>query len=250
MMATLRGLAVRGAERFGYSISRRALPPDMEPEFIEIYRQCAPYSMTSIERMYGLYSAVNHLIGQGIPGDFVECGVWQGGSAMLMARTLAKKAIERSIWLYDTFAGMTEPTDLDRDFAGQAAAQKWQSKQVDGGNQWCRAGLDAVRRNMASTGHPEDCVRYVEGPVEKTLLEVMPDQIALLRLDTDWYESTKIELELMYPKLVVGGVLIVDDYGHWQGARRAVDEYFNRADVKSPLLMRMDYTGRLAVRCA
>lgn len=250
MMGAIRRLAISSAERLGYSISRKSLPPDMEPEFIENYRRCAPHSMTSIERMYGLYSAVNHLVRLEVPGHFVECGVWQGGSAMMMACALMQKSQQRQIWLYDTFAGMTEPTDADLDFAGQAAAKKWQSKQVGDGNQWCRAGLELVRKNMASTDYVEDLIRYVEGPVERTLLENIPDQIALLRLDTDWYESTKVELEVLYPRLVVGGVLIVDDYGHWQGARRAVDEYFQRPDVRPPLLVRMDYTGRIAVRCA
>jgi len=248
-MSTLRRLIARSANRFGYDISRKALPPDMEPAFLEAYGLCSPHSMTSIERMYGLYTAVDHIVRLGIPGDFVECGVWQGGSSMMMASTLMRGSDRRRLWLYDTYSGMTEPTEMDRDFGGVAAADNWQRSKVDDGNQWCRAGLDIVRRNMARTGYPSEHIRYVEGPVERTLLETSPEQIALLRLDTDWYESTRAELELLYPKLVKGGILIVDDYGHWQGARQAVDEYFARPDVVAPCLMRMDYTGRIAVRC-
>lgn len=92
-------------------------------------------------------------------------------------------------------------------------------------------------------------LEFVIGPVEETLITKVPERIALLRLDTDWYESTRAELEYLYPRLVVGGVLIVDDYGHWKGARKAVDEYFAALGNDAPLLNRLDYTGRMAVRC-
>lgn len=169
---------------------------------------------------------------------------------MMTAKALGAVQEARRIWLYDTFAGMTEPTSDGRDFFGRTSAEEWPSKQSADGNQWCRTGLETVRRNMGSTGYPTDSIHYVEGPVERTLLEAVPDRIAILRLDTDWYESTKAELEILYPRLAIGGGLLVDDYGHWQGARKAVDEYFGGPDVKSPLLVRLDYSGRLAVRCA
>jgi predicted O-methyltransferase YrrM len=228
--------------------ARKAPPPDLAPAFLEIYAKCAPHSMTSIERMYGLYSAVNYLVDQKVPGDFVECGVWQGGSAMMMAHALGIRQTERRIWLYDTFAGMTAPTDADRDFAGHGAMGKRQDNQSDHGNEWRRAGIEVERRNMPTTAKSESAVRLVEGPVESTLLGEVPGTIALLRLDTDWYESTKMELEILYPRLAVGGVIIIDDYGHWQGARKAVDEYFAKPGVAAPLLNRMDYTGRIGVR--
>jgi O-methyltransferase len=87
----------------------------------------------------------------------------------------------------------------------------------------------------------------VPGRVEETLAFDLPDQIALLRLDTDWYESTKVSLEQLYPRLVPGGVLIIDDYGHWQGCRKAVDDYFYKTDQKI-LLQRIDYTGRIGIK--
>lgn len=249
MKARLKNWIAQAADRFGYSITRKSLPPDMGVEFIELYQRCSPFSMTSIERMFGLYTAVAHIAKRGIPGDFVECGVWQGGSAMMMASALSRFGVERKIWLYDTFSGMTEPTSRDMDFGGEAALGKWQERLDTDGNQWCRAELESVKRNMARTGYREDAVRYVQGPVEQTLAGSSPDQIALLRLDTDWYESTRVELEVLYPKLVIGGVLIVDDYGHWQGARQAVDEYFASGRVSPLLLNRLDYTGRIAIRC-
>jgi O-methyltransferase len=83
--------------------------------------------------------------------------------------------------------------------------------------------------------------------VEDTIPASVPEQIALLRLDTDWYESTKCELEILFPRLVKGGVIIIDDYGCWQGARKAVDEYFNKNNI-AILLNRMDDTGRIGIK--
>lgn len=101
---------------------------------------------------------------------------------------------------------------------------------------------------MADTGYPIERVRFVEGRVEDTLPVRVPDRISLLRLDTDWYESTRCELEHLFPKLVPGGVLIVDDYGHWEGCRRAVEEYFDENNIPM-LLNRIDYTGRIGIFC-
>jgi hypothetical protein len=108
-------------------------------------------------------------------------------------------------------------------------------------------GLDAVRRTVLGSGYPAERVHFVEGRVEDTLPAHAPEQLALLRLDTDWYESTRAEMEHLYPRLVPGGVLIIDDYGHWEGARRAVDEHF-AAHGPAPLLHRIDYTARIAVK--
>src|SRR5690606_24776929 len=101
--------------------------------------------------------------------------------------------------------------------------------------------------NMVSTGYPMERCHFVEGKVEDTIPATVPDRISLLRLDTDWYESTRHELEHLWPLLQPGGVLIIDDYGHFEGARKAVDEYFlDRSDA--PLLNRIDYTGRIAIK--
>jgi O-methyltransferase len=155
----------------------------------------------------------------------------------------------RRLYLYDTFEGMAPPDVLDVDFSGRAATAQLSAEQrTEDSYIWAYAPLEAVRRNMASTGYPEDQVSYVRGPVEQTIPATVPKAIALLRLDTDWYASTRHELAYLFPRLVKGGVLIIDDYGHWQGARLAVDEYFAASDVKV-LLNRIDYTGRICVRC-
>jgi hypothetical protein len=237
----------RALRRRGYVLARadRALPPDMEPEFLSLYERCAPYTMTSIERMYALWHAVRHV--RGVTGDVVECGVWRGGSTMLAALTLAERDDGRTLWLYDTFEGMPDPTDRDVDIAGTRVVEEWDDIRVQGGQILARATLAEVRANMASTGVPEDRIRYVQGKVEDTIPRHAPAHIALLRLDTDWYESTRHELEQLWPRLEPGGVLIIDDYGHWAGAREAVDEFFGSRE-DAPLLSRIDYTGRIGVK--
>jgi O-methyltransferase len=223
---------------------------DLDPAFVPILRQCQSSTMTSIERLYALYKAVAYLSAAGIPGDFVECGVWRGGSMMCAALTLLTAGdTSRQLHLYDTFEGMVAPGSADVDAMGHTAAARLAAEQrTEDSHIWAYGPIEVVRRNMALTGYPADQITYVRGPVEQTLPVTVPKSIALPRLDTDWYESTRLELEYLFPRLVTGGVLIIDDYGHWQGARRAVDEYFAANDVKM-LLNRIDYTGRVGVRC-
>jgi len=107
--------------------------------------------------------------------------------------------------------------------------------------------LDEVKKNVYGTGYPQDKIHFVKGKVEDTIPGTMPNQIALLRLDTDWYQSTMHELTHLFPLLQAKGVLIIDDYGHWQGAGKAVDEYFADKQI-SILLNRIDYSGRIAIK--
>lgn len=226
-----------------------ATHPDLEPAFAAACARCEGQTMTSIERMYALWQAVRHVESAGIAGDLVECGVWRGGSAMLAAITLLELGdTERVLHLYDTFAGMSEPTERDRDPSGASMADEWQTHagRVDD-PVFAYGALSVVQANMRSTGWPEDRVRYLEGKVEDTIPAHLPERVALLRLDTDWYESTRHELEHLWDLLTPGGVLIVDDYGHWAGARQAVDEFFAARD-DAPLLTRIDYTGRIGVK--
>jgi hypothetical protein len=219
--------------------------PDMEAAFNALRERCAPFTMTSPERMYALWQATRHI--RDVAGDYVECGVWRGGSSMLAALSFDTDGGGRTLWLYDTFEGMSEPTERDVDVSGTRVADNWARHRKQDGPIFARASLDEVKANMASTGIAPERVRYVQGKVEETIPGAAPEQIALLRLDTDWYESTRHELEHLWPRVVPGGVLIVDDYGHWAGAREAVDEYFDqRAD--RPLLARVDYTGRMGVK--
>jgi len=226
--------------------------PDATPSQIEIVAAVRELTMTSPERILSLCNAVKYLSDNKIDGDFVECGVWRGGSMAAAAMTLLDSPTaksDRRLWMYDTFDGMSEPTELDVDFTGQTAeALLTQQDKADAKSVWCRSPLEQVKSTMEETGFPIDQVVFVQGKVEDTLPVQSPDQIAMLRLDTDWYESTRCELEHLFPKLVVGGVLIVDDYGHWEGCRRAVDEYFEKHNI-AMLLNRIDYTGRIGIKC-
>jgi O-methyltransferase len=243
------------AHRMGLSISRLSsqanrLPieaTDADRAIIDFVR---PYTMTSAERVWSLLQAVRYATDEALPGDFVECGVWRGGSVMAMARQLTSLGTQdRTIWLYDTFQGMTAPTEKDVEAAsGITASELLAATEVgDGNNVWCVASQDDVERNLRLTGYPMDRFRFVRGDVAETLKSDVPDQIAILRLDTDWYESTKVGLEVLYPRLVVGGVCIFDDYGHWQGARRAADEYFAERGIR-PFMHPIDFSGRVFIK--
>ena len=249
MKSLIKKLVARLLAPMGYAvISTRA--PDLEKEFIRIQRRIAPFTMTSTERQYALFKAIEYVEKAGIDGDIVECGVWKGGSSMLAALSLLESdSKNRGLWLYDTFAGMSEPTEHDVNLHGNPSKEKWRAMNKDGMNGWDYASLEEVRKNVHSTGYPKDKVRFIKGKVEETIPRDMPKKIALLRLDTDWYESTKHELEHLFPLLAKGGVLIIDDYGHWRGARKAVDEYIERNNVKM-LLDRIDYTGRIGVKAS
>ena len=211
-------------------------------------------SITGAERVAALVDAVRYCADRNIEGDFAECGVWRGGSIIAMIMALQHlNAPERDIWLYDTFEGMTAPTEADTSPIHPPALEIWREAEESGGPAFPEFfdpdlfNEKLVRDNVLSTGYPEQRLHFVRGPVEETIPDQMPERIALLRLDTDWYESTRHELEHLYPRLVDGGVLIIDDYGHWEGARRAVDEYFG-AQAPHLLLSRIDYTGRIAIK--
>lgn len=221
---------------------------DLSPADIALHRRVAPFTMTSPERVVALRDAVEHVCDRALPGDVVECGVWRGGSMMVVAEVLRRRGERRTLHLFDTFEGMPPPTEHDVDWRGRSARAELDNvAPTVRRSAWAVASEAEVRRNLASTGYDPACVRFVVGRVEDTLPAAAPDAIALLRLDTDWYESTRHELEHLYPRVVSGGVIIIDDYGDWQGARRAVDDYLSQLEVR-PLLTRLDETGRLLIK--
>ena len=217
----------------------------------QIVETCRPFTMTSRTRLVATIEAVRYLELAHIPGDIVECGVWKGGHAMAAALTLLDcGSTNRQVWLFDTFKGMTAPTSVDTSVYSADAGTSWRAAQAEGIPVYAQLfapdvfSLEQVRANLLTTGYPPDRVRFVKGPVE-TNPQCIPKDIALLRLDTDWYESTRHELEHLYPRLRPGGALAIDDYGHWDGARRAVDEYFADAPI---FLSRTDYSARMAIK--
>jgi hypothetical protein len=215
----------------------------------ELLDWVAPYTMLSPQRVIAVCDAVRYVMAAGLDGAIVECGVWRGGAMMAAARTLLDGGDRgRRLFLYDTFAGMSEPSAADVDARGVPAgrAMRRQGRDAAGNSRWCNASLADVRGNLAATGYPPELCTFVAGRVEDTLPGTLPGPIALLRLDTDWYESTAHELEHLLPLVVPGGVLLIDDYGYWRGARRAVDEHLGRHGIHL-LLSRTDATGRMAV---
>ncbi|HEY4108756.1 TylF/MycF/NovP-related O-methyltransferase [Puia sp.] len=226
------------------------LPADFSPVEREDIRAVRPFTMTSPERLVSLSRGVDHLVQQRIGGDIVECGVWKGGSMLMVARKLARAGdTARGLFLFDTYEGMSEPTKEDVSAVDQTKAGDLldAAERTDGDNVWCYSPIDEVKANLNSSGYPPEKMHFIKGKVEDTLPEPSIGPIALLRLDTDWYESTKHELETLYDKLVPGGILIIDDYGHWSGSQKAVDEFIAARSL-SIFLHRIDYTGRMAIK--
>jgi len=224
----------------------REYPADYDPEYREIIRAVRPYTMTGNDKLHALITATRYVHRYHIPGSVVECGVWRGGSMHAVARTLDQLGDrDRDLYLYDTYEGMTEPTEKDRRYDGESAshilAQADKQSWV-----WAWASLEDVQAGFETVPYPSERLHFIKGPIEKTVPAEMPDEIAILRLDTDWYESTVHELEHLYPRLVSGGVLILDDYGHWQGSRQAADEFLDRTGERL-LLLRAD-SGRVAIK--
>lgn len=247
----------RTARTIGYDIVKyhpeavrpRSYPQDFTPQHISILNKVGPYTLTSQERIYSLIEAVSYVVRAGIRGSLVECGVWRGGSMMAAALTLrGLKCEDRDLYLFDTFDGMPKPGDVDVHATGQAAMTEFvQEQRGEDCSAVCYAPLHEVKSAMALTGYDRDRVHFVRGKVEDTIPSQAPESIAVLRLDTDWYESTRHELEHLYPRLSPGGILIIDDYGDWQGARKATDEFIAN-HAPGLLLSRIDDTGRLAVK--
>lgn len=239
----------RLARLIGYDIIQyRKFPISSTQEDIEIIRKVASYTMTTPERLLALINAVRYIVNNNISGDLVECGVWRGGSMMAMALTLLKLNVQdRELYLYDTFEGMPKPTA--KDFIGQLSAfiEFDKNKISADSSNWCYASLKEVKTALYSTKYPTKKIHFLKGKVENTIPKTIPNQIAILRLDTDFYESTYHELIHLFPRLVRGGVLILDDYGSWTGSKQATDEYISQNKIKI-LLNSIDKDARIAVK--
>ena len=235
------------AGKFQYDLVRQ--DSSFSANELEVLHRVEPYTMTGRSRLAGLTDSVRHVVANQIHGDVVECGVWRGGSMMAAALTLLELGdTTRDLYLFDTYEGMPQPTEADVGYDGRKAQDVLdQTPRREGPGIWSIASLEDVQRNLASTGYPQSKIHFIKGKVEDTVPQQAPGKIAILRLDTDWYESTKHEMEHLYPRLAAQGILIIDDYGHWQGSRRAIDEYFSK-QARRPFLSRLDYTGRLLVK--
>jgi O-methyltransferase len=204
----------------------------------------------SPEAIVTLVRAVDHVIERGIPGALVECGVYMGGNIEVMIRGLQRHGVsDRDVYLYDTFAGMPKPTDKDDCALGGVDLWETFRTEADGdrGSNWMKAGVELVRQRLSTLSYPEERLRFVKGMVEDTIPAVVPDRIAILRLDTDFYSSTKHELQHLYPRLSPGGILIIDDYGAFPGSRMATDEYAAEHGINW-FLHRVDAHVRLVMK--
>jgi len=181
--------------------------------------------------------AINYILQNNIEGSIIECGVDSGHFEHIWINELMKNNSLRDIYLFDTFAGLVEPTEHDSTCIDATLYQMnkdevynmWKNQVINEKvNGWCYTPLDTVKNRLNSTGYPQQHLHYVVGDVMETLKDktTIPTKIAILRLDTDWYESSKYELEQMYDNVVTGGVIIFDDYYHWDGQRKATDEFF------------------------
>ena len=192
-------------------------------EFSALYRQVRNYTLCSNARLRSLYRSVRYIVSENVAGDIVECGSAQGGSAALMALTLRRVRARRKLWLFDTFEGLPAPSANDPDF-----------EIADLFTGTCIGTLEEVRGLFVQLNVVEQ-VEFVKGLFQETLPVTPISQIAVLHIDGDWYESVKTCLELLYDKVAPNGVIQFDDYGYWQGARRAIDEFLGRRRITVPL---------------
>jgi O-methyltransferase len=234
-----------GLDIIRYPPQDHLCPPDFRKDEAEILREVRPWTMTSPDRIYALIQAVRYVSANDIAGAIVECGVWKGGSMAAVARTLLQmQDVRQELFLFDTFEGMTEPTAKDVDYTGKKASEDMLEIP---GHRCDDAPLEQVKEVLYGTGYPRERIHFVRGRVEETIPASAPDSISLLRLDTDWYDSTRHELVHLFPRLSQAGVIIIDDYGHWEGCRQACDEYF--AHIRIPILLnRIDFGGRIALK--
>lgn len=254
------GLGILGnfTSRLGYHLvsdsqfKKYTNTSDFKDEFTKITEQHGLLRANDFTA-YSTYNAVSYIIKNGIDGDFVECGVASGKHPVVIALTLLSLGVnDRDIYLYDTFKGMTPPTEHDikmyvDGYTSQISKEKWDKLQVGDRNSWCYVALEQVKRNLELTGYPSEHIHYVQGSVMDTLPNNNHSRISLLRLDTDFYDSTKHELCHLYDLVSKNGIVTFDDYGAWLGQKKAVDEFFESRQL-TPLLHRSNFKERVLVK--
>lgn len=184
------------------------------------------YSLASRLNLFSTVSSIKHIQRNQLNGHFVECGVYKGGNVLLMAMMNEKLNLKRDVYAFDTYEGMPLPEEKDERFNGVKAKEIFEI-QKKLGQKWMKSSLENTKKNISKHVKSIDLIKFIKGNVSQTLdnKSNIPDQISLLRIDTDLYDSTKKSLNILYPKVVINGLIIIDDYGHWKGCREAVDEY-------------------------
>lgn len=247
LLSVVKGAFNKGLAPLGLALDRinRTVLSTADELIKDTCSRVSPFTMTTTERITALCDAVRYITKADVPGDIVECGVWRGGSMMAVALTLQQVDARRTLHLFDTFAGMPPASDKDVQIEDGTPAELLRHTAIERDGSWAYASEEDVLRNMLSTGYDEALIQFHKGMVEDTLPSQAPAQLSILRLDTDWYESTKHELETLWPRLSPGGVLIIDDYGHFSGARSATDEFFAE---RPSLFFRIDYAARMLIK--
>ena len=203
---------------------------------LRLFLKVKPYTMISLHRLLNIYELSESVEKNKLKGAFVECGVWKGGCSAVMAYVAKKVKSNRKIWLFDSFEGLPEPTGKDgtraKNFASNrtSGSLKTINKNV-GTIQHVKRIFSKLRINMTN-------VNIRKGWFQHTLPKAKKEigDIAILRLDGDWYESTKVCLENLYDPVVQGGFVVIDDYGTWEGCKKAVDEFFKKRNLKVKLI--------------
>ena len=259
-MSNVKNVVKKGLRALGFRIPEKtftskwgkiAIELDADEADIIKYVKGNRLTMTGLAECVNTLKSCKYAVENNIPGDFVECGVWRGGHGILAKKVFELLGSDKKVWMFDTFEGMTEPTKVDVYAISKKLAKiNYDNMKTATHNEWCYASLEDVKNNCISSGLNLEAFNFVKGDVLQTLSigKNLPKQICILRLDTDWYESTKAELEVLYPLLSKQGVLIIDDYGAWEGSRKAVDEYFDKTKYK-PLFNVVNEAARSAIKC-
>lgn len=234
--------------------SKYAIAEDFDADFIKLAQSSPLLDPTNLAQ-HSTFCSTRYIVENGIEGDIVECGVAAGTQVVVMGLTLKALGVtDRPIYLYDTFAGMTAPTEHDAKYVPtlsnldtSGTKDRWERDQRGGHNEWCYTPIETVRENVYSSGYPEEMFTFVKGNVLETIPNQFHERIAYLRLDTDFYDSTLHELEHLFALVSQHGVVTLDDYGAWAGCRRAADEYFGKSEEK-PLLFRTSWKERSFLR--
>ena len=246
------------AKKFGYKLVQKENEnlnfqfPEYTDDELRLIEISKKNTMTSYQKLNFLLRSIEHVYNNKIDGDFVECGVWKGGNIILFKNMINKLNMQnKKIYAFDTFEGMTKPLDIDVDlrFKQEKAADVMDRSPKDYNihNIHSYYPIEKVKKNIIESCKDLENIKFIKGDVLKTLLisDNIPEKISILRLDTDWYESTKIELEILFPKLVNNGILIIDDYGDYKGCKKAVDEYFR---YKKFNIFKIDAGGRMLIK--
>jgi O-methyltransferase len=260
MIVKIKSLIYMVLSRFGLKLVRDGSFNNSLTQFDETFEgsealnACWKRSMQTKDSLYNLWQTGSYLHANDIEGDYVECGVWRGASMQLLARQIVEQHLStKTMWLYDTFAGMTQPTDVDKRVKDDRSAEElgWDASKLEPiaymSGVPAFATLNDVKDGFSQMGVDLQNLNFIIGDVLETIPREIPEKISLLRIDTDWYESTKHILMNLYPRVAIGGVVILDDYDYWSGARKAADEFFSTIGL-NPLLIRQAGGGRLFVK--